>query len=241
MKIIKNFSPNYDRKKRTINSIKVIVIHYTGMQSERESIERLVNPSSKVSTHYLINRKGRVFNLVQDRLVAWHAGKSCWGKHNNLNKNSIGIELVNKGHKFGYTSFKKKQISSLIKLCKKLIKKYKISKKNIVGHSDIAPLRKIDPGEKFPWKYLAKNKVGIWYDHEPNFLKKYRRTKILIKKDKKKFIKNLDKIGYCFSVKNKSFFVKTIKAFQRHFRKELINGIFDQECFMIAQNLAKRL
>ena len=110
-----------------------------------------------------------------------------------------------------------------------------------MGHSDIAPLRKIDPGEKFPWKYLAKNKVGIWYDHEPNFLKKYRRTKILIKKDKKKFIKNLDKIGYCFSVKNKSFIVKIIKAFQRHFRKELINGIFDQECLMIAQNLAKKL
>ena len=241
MKIIKNFSPNYDRKKRVINSIQVIVIHYTGMQSERESIEKLVNPSSKVSSHYLINRKGRVFNLVQDRLVAWHAGKSCWRKLKNLNENSIGVELVNKGHKFGYTSFKKKQISSLIKLCKKLIKKYKISKKNIVGHSDIAPLRKIDPGEKFPWKYLAKNKVGIWYDYEPNFLKKYRRAKILIKKDKKKFIKNLDKIGYCFSVKNKSFFVKTIKAFQRHFRKELINGIFDQECFMIAQNLAKKL
>ena len=168
MKIIKNYSPNYDRKNRKINSMLVIVIHYTGMQSERESIERLVNPSSKVSSHYLINRKGRVFNLVQDRLVAWHAGKSCWRKLKNLNENSIGIELVNKGHKFGYTSFKKKQISSLIGLCKKLIKKYKINKKNIVGHSDIAPLRKIDPGEKFPWKYLAKNKVGIWHDYEPN-------------------------------------------------------------------------
>ena len=117
--------------------------------------------------------------MVQDSYVAWHAGKSCWGKYKNLNKNSIGIELVNKGHQFGYTSFKKKQISSLIKLCKKLIKKYKIKKKNIVGHSDIAPLRKIDPGEKFPWKYLVKNKVGIWHDYEPNFLRKFRRTKIL--------------------------------------------------------------
>jgi len=107
-------------------------------------------------------------------------GKSCWGRHKNLNENSIGIELVNKGHQFGYTSFKKKQISSLIKLCKKLIKKYKINKKNILGHSDIAPLRKIDPGEKFPWKYLAKNKVGIWHDYEPNLLRKFRRTKVLI-------------------------------------------------------------
>ena len=241
MKIIKNFSPNCDRKKRVINSIQVIVIHYTGMQSERESIERLVNPSSKVSSHYLINQKGRVFNLVQDRLVAWHAGKSCWRKLKNLNENSIGIELVNKGHKFGYTSFKKKQILSLIRLCKKLIKKYKINKKNITGHSDIAPLRKVDPGEKFPWKYLAKNKVGIWHDYEPNLLRKFRRTKVLIRQDKKRFVKNLNQIGYCFSAKNKLFFIKTIKAFQRHFRKELINGILDQECFTIAQNLTKKL
>ena len=108
MKIIKNFSPNYDKKKRSINSIKIVVIHYTGMQSERESIRRLINPNSKVSSQYLINSKGKVSNLVQDRYVAWHAGKSCWRRHRNLNKNSIGIELVNKGYQFGYTNFKKK-------------------------------------------------------------------------------------------------------------------------------------
>ena len=241
MEIIKNFSPNFDKKKRSINSIQIIVIHYTGMQSERESINRLCNPASKVSSHYFINQKGRAFRLVRDRYVAWHAGKSCWSKYKNLNKNSIGIELVNKGHQFGYTGFKKKQISSLVNLCKKLIKKYKIKKKNIVGHSDIAPLRKIDPGEKFPWEYLAKNKVGIWHDFKPNLLRKFRRKKVLIKRDKKKFVKNLNKIGYCFSAKNKLFFIKTIKAFQRHFRKELINGILDQECFIIAQNLIKKL
>ena len=211
------------------------------MHSERESIKRLCNPVSKVSSHYLINQKGKIIRLVPDKQVAWHAGKSCWGRYKNLNENSIGIELVNKGHQFGYTSFKKKQILSLIKLCKKLIKKYKIKKKNIIGHSDIAPLRKIDTGEKFPWKYLAKNKVGIWHDYEPNLLRKFRRTKVLTKQDKKRFIKNLNRVGYCFSAKNKPFFTKTIKAFQRHFRKELINGILDQECFMIAQNLTKKL
>ena len=235
------YSPNFNRKKRSINSIKIIIIHYTGMQSERESIIRLCNPKSKVSSHFLINQNGKVYRLVQDNRIAWHAGKSCWGKYKNLNENSIGIELVNKGHQFGYTRFKKKQISSLIKLCKTLIKKYKIKKKNIVGHSDIAPLRKIDPGEKFPWKYLVKNKVGIWHSYEPNFLKRHRRLKVLTKQDKKKFIKNLNKIGYCFSVKNKPFFIKIIKAFQRHFRKELINGILDHECLMIAQNLTKKL
>ena len=241
MKIKNYYTPNFKKKERSISSIKMVVIHYTGMQSERESIKRLCDPNSDVSCHYLINLKGEVIQMVQDVNAAWHAGKSCWGKYKNLNENSIGIELVNKGHQFGYTSFKKKQISSLINLCEKLIKKYKIKKKNIIGHSDIAPLRKIDPGEKFPWKYLAKNNIGIWHDHEPNLLRKYRRAKILVQQDKERFVKNLNKIGYCLSVHNKSFFIKTIKAFQRHFRKELINGILDQECFIIAQNLIKKL
>ena len=234
-------SPNYSKEKRLANSIKIIVIHYTGMQSERESIQKLCDSNSRVSCHYLINRNGRVFNLVHDKHIAWHAGKSCWGKYRNLNEDSIGIELVNKGYQFGYTSFKKKQISSLIKLCNRLIKKYKIKKRNIVGHSDIAPLRKIDPGEKFPWKYLSKNKIGIWHDYESNFLRKFRRIKISKKQHKKEFAKNLNKIGYCFPSSDKQFLIKTIEAFQRHFRKELINGFLDQECFVIAQNLTKRL
>ena len=211
------------------------------MQSERESLSRLTNPRSKVSSHFLINRNGKVYRLVNDNKIAWHAGKSSWGKYKNLNNNSIGIELVNKGHKFGYTNFKKKQISSLIKICKSLIKKYKIKKKNVIGHSDIAPLRKIDPGEKFPWKLMADKKIGIWHDCKSNFLKKYRNIKNLEKKDKIKFIKSLHKIGYCFFSKKKYFLAKIIKAFQRHYRKELINGHIDKECLIIAQNLLKKL
>ena len=151
-------SPNFSNKTRSVNSIKLVVIHYTGMQSERESIKRLCNPNSKVSCHYLVSQNGKIFKLVKETHTAWHAGKSCWGKYKNLNENSIGIELVNKGHQFGYTGFKKKQILALVKLCKKLIIRYKVKKKNIVGHSDVAPLRKKDPGEKFPWKYLSKKK-----------------------------------------------------------------------------------
>ena len=158
MKINVIHSPNFDQRKRSSKSIKLLVIHYTGMQSERESIMRLCNPKYKVSSHFVINQNGKIYRLVQDDQTAWHAGKSCWGKYKNLNKNSIGIELVNKGHEFGYTNFKKKQLSSLIKICKNLIRKYRIKKQNIVGHSDVAPLRKIDPGEKFPWKKLAKKK-----------------------------------------------------------------------------------
>ena len=211
------------------------------MQSERESLNRLTDPKSKVSSHFLINHKGKIFRLVKDNQIAWHAGKSCWGQYKNLNKNSIGIELVNKGHEFGYTNFKKKQLSSLIKICKSLIKKYKIKKKNVIGHSDVAPLRKIDPGEKFPWKQLANSKVGIWHSCKLSLLRKHRLIKISKKKDKIKFIKNLNKIGYCFSNKKKSFFIKTMKAFQRHYRKELIDGLVDKECLIIAQNLSKKL
>ena len=235
------YSPNFNKKKRSINSIKIIIIHYTGMQSERESIIKLCNMQSKVSSHFLINQNGKVYRLVQDNQIAWHAGKSCWGNYKNLNKNSIGIELVNKGHQFGYTHFRKKQLLSLIKICKILIKRYKIKKKNIVGHSDIAPLRKIDPGEKFPWKYLAKKKIGIWHDYKPNFLRKFRKNKIYKKHDEEKFFKNLNNIGYCFSFKKRFFLTKTLKAFQRHYRKELINGLLDKECLIIAQNLRKKL
>ncbi len=240
MKIHHIFSPNFNKSKRSKNLIRSIIIHYTGMQSERESINRLCNPKSKVSSHFLINENGKVYRLVHDDQIAWHAGKSCWKKYKNLNKNSIGIELVNKGHRFGYKNFKKKQLKSLIKICKILIKKYKINKKNIVGHSDIAPLRKIDPGEKFPWRQLAKENIGIWHDYRSNFLRKYRKIKIQTKYDKEKFIKSLVRMGYCFSVKKKFFFVKIVKAFQRHYRKELVNGNLDKECLIIAQNLSKK-
>ena len=125
MKIKTFLSPNFDKKKRLKSSIKIIVIHYTGMQSERESLTRLCANNSKVSSHFLINRVGKIYRLVQDHHIAWHAGKSSWGKYRNLNRNSIGIELVNKGHQFGYQNFTKKQILSLIKVCQKLLENIK--------------------------------------------------------------------------------------------------------------------
>ena len=122
MKIIPNLSPNYSKKNRPKREIKFVIIHYTGMQSEIESIKKLKDPKHQVSCHYLINRKGEIIRMVNDLKIAWHAGKSKWKTFTNLNNNSIGIELVNKGHRFGYQSFSKKQISSLIALCKNLKK-----------------------------------------------------------------------------------------------------------------------
>ena len=119
-----NLSPNFSKKLRNKKDIKFIVIHYTGMQSEIESLKRLKDPKSEVSCHYLINRKGQIKQMVTDSRIAWHAGKSKWKKFNNLNSNSIGIELVNRGHEWGYQNYTKTQIKNLIKLCRNLKKKY---------------------------------------------------------------------------------------------------------------------
>ena len=164
MRIKVDFSPNFSKKPRLRKDISLVIIHYTGMQSEIESLNRLKNPLSKVSCHYFINRRGEVSQLVKDSHVAWHAGKSKWKNFINLNYNSIGIELQNRGHKFGYQTFSHKQIKNLIILCKKLKKKYHIKKDSFLGHSDIAPLRKIDPGEKFPWRNLSSHN-SVSYTH----------------------------------------------------------------------------
>ena len=200
------------------------------MQSEIESIKRLKNPKSKVSCHYLINRKGKIVKMVDDKNVAWHAGKSKWKKLIDLNKNSIGIELVNKGHQFGYQNFSKPQIKSLIWLCKKLKRKYSIKTENFLGHSDIAPLRKSDPGEKFPWKILSNHKLGKWY--------KIQNLNIDInsKEIKSLFFKNLNKIGYrYFSINKRSIKdKKVINCFQQHYLPNNVTGRIDQKTFKIS-------
>ena len=242
MKFILNFSPNFDAKKRKKSEIKFIVFHYTGMKSEKKAIDKLLDYNSKVSCHYLINYNGDIIKMVPDIYQAWHAGNSGWKKFKFLNKNSIGIEITNPGHEFKYKKFSKKQIYSLIKLSKHLSKKFKINSKSILGHSDIAPDRKMDPGEKFPWEFLSKNKIGIWHDLTQSKIKKDRRLKIS-NPLKLKFINNLFKIGYPRSSKiNKNKYDKIITfAFQRRFRQELVNGKIDKECLLISENLIKKL
>jgi len=233
-------SPNHSLKDRNKKKIKFIVIHYTGMQSERLCIRRLIKKSSKVSTHYLITRKGSITRMVDEKKTAWHAGKSKWKNLINLNSQSIGIELVNKGHQFGYENFSNKQITNLILLCKSLVKKYKIKNQNIVGHSDIAPLRKKDPGEKFPWHLLSKKKIGYWYNTSKVNLK----NKDLSKSDLRNFFfNNLYKIGYRYFDKKKSSKndSKIVKTFQRRFRQNKVNGIIDQKCLQISYYLASSL
>ena len=243
MKIFTNYSPNFNPKKRKTSQIKFLIFHYTGMKKESNAIKKLTNSKSKVSCHYFIKNNGETLVMVPDLYVAWHAGKSQWKNYRLLNKNSIGVEINNPGHEFNYKKFSKKQVQSIITLSEILIKKYKIKSKNILGHSDIAPERKNDPGEKFPWKQLAKRGIGLWHSISIQSLKKNRKIK-LDKNSEKIFYDNLSKIGYITKnseySKNRKFNNCVVKAFQRRFRQELINGKVDKECLIISKNIIKK-
>ena len=239
LKMATSYSPNFNLPKRAKNRIKFIIIHYTGMKKESAAIKRLQDPKSKVSSHYLIKRNGEIINLVPDLFEAWHAGVSNWKHFKSLNKNSIGIEITNPGHQHGYKKFSKKQIFSLQKLLKILVKKYKIKKNYVLGHSDISPDRKKDPGEKFPWEILAKKKLSFWHNLDQKKIKKFREKNLITRIEENLFLKNLYKIGY--NDVNKFNPKKNIKyltlAFQRRFRQSLVNGKIDRECLLISKNL----
>src|SRR6056300_945162 len=233
-----NYSLNFDLKKRKKEKIKFIIFHYTGMKKEKDAINKLISQNSKVSSHYLIKKNGEILTIVPDLYTAWHAGISRWKNYNSLNRYSIGIEISNPGHDNKYDKFTKKQIHSILKLSKFLIKKYNIKSKFILYHSDISPDRKKDPGEKFPWEFLSKKKIGYWHSLNERKLQKLRNQKIS-KSEENAFVKNLNKIGYSKNlVKKNNHFKKILTtAFQRRFRPKLVNGVIDKECFIISKNL----
>ena len=233
-----NYSINFSLPKRSKKKIIFIIIHYTGMKNELEAIKRLCDYRSNVSSHYFVKNNGEILNLVPDLYEAWHAGKSSWKHYKFLNKFSIGIEVSNPGHEHGYKKFNSSQISSLIKLLKYLQKKYNVKNQNILGHSDIAPDRKKDPGEKFPWRKLADKNLCKWHNLSSAKMKKKRNMKVSFF-EKKIFFRNLKKIGYSKidKIKDNSYEINVVKAFQRKFRQNLINGKIDQECLLISKNL----
>ena len=242
LKMAESYSPNFSLPKRPKKRIKFIIIHYTGMKKESLAIKRLQNPKSKVSSHYLIKNNGEILRLVPDLYEAWHAGVSSWKNFKSLNQNSIGIEITNPGHRYGYKNFSSNQIFSLKKLLNFLIEEFRINKKCILGHSDVCPDRKKDPGEKFPWEMLAKNKIGFWHNLNKKKIKKFRNKKFLTKIEEKMFLKNLYKIGYndVGGVKFHQNLKFLALAFQRRFRQSLVNGKLDNECLLISKNLVSQ-
>lgn len=153
-------SPNFNSRDGT--PVDMLVLHYTGMQTAQEAFDRLCDPAAEVSAHYMIEEDGTLSVLVDEADRAWHAGVAQWRGQSNINSRSVGIELVNPGHEFGYRAFPDAQIRVLIDLCRGILERHDIPARNVIGHSDVAPTRKEDPGELFPWALLAKNDIGLW-------------------------------------------------------------------------------
>lgn len=159
MNVIEAASPNFDARTATPS---ILVLHYTGMRTGEEAIARLRDPDSRVSSHYVVEEDGRIFRLVAEERRAWHAGVSFWRGRRNVNGDSIGIEIVNPGHEFGYRPFPEAQVAAVTDLIADIRTRWSIEDRDIVGHSDVAPTRKDDPGELFPWKRLAEAGHGVW-------------------------------------------------------------------------------
>jgi N-acetylmuramoyl-L-alanine amidase len=158
-------SPNFDARPAGL-PVDHLVLHYTGMVSASAALARLRDPAAKVSSHYVVDEDGTVYALVEESHRAWHAGVSYWRGARGLNDRSIGIEIVNPGHEWGYRAFPAAQLAALRDLCARILTRHPIPARNVVGHSDIAPDRKQDPGELFPWAWLAAHGVGLWTEAE---------------------------------------------------------------------------
>ena len=207
MRLIQRPSPNQDARDTAVD---MLVIHYTGMPSAEAALARLCNPAAKVSAHYTIDEDGTVYAHVPEERRAWHAGLSFWAGTRNVNSCSVGIELVNPGHEFGYRPFSGAQIAALIELSQGILARHAIDAHHVVGHSDVAPARKDDPGELFPWKRLAEAGIGVW----PSAGQGAAPAEALIR------------YGYDPDISDE----KRILAFQRHFRPAALTGIWDAEC-----------
>lgn len=211
--MIETPSPNFDERKLPVT---MLVLHYTGMPDAASALNWMTDPVSKVSAHYCVTEDGQVIRMVDESKRAWHAGVACWRGVTDINSASIGIEIVNPGHEWGYRPFPEEQISALIPLVGGIVKRYGITRGNIVGHSDVAPARKQDPGELFPWHRLSRLRLAL-----------PRPTKNLMDPHWTDggFLLALERFGYDITDP-----VAAIRAFQRRYRPEMIDGIIDGEC-----------
>ena len=214
-------SPNFDA--RPIGGpIDMLVLHYTGMESAKAALDRLCDPAAKVSAHYLIDEDGSITAMVDESARAWHAGASCWRGNRDVNARSIGIELVNPGHDNGYRAFPEAQMAALERLAAEILARHPIPPRNVVAHSDVAPIRKIDPGELFDWRRLALRGIGLWPESATG------RTGDVT-----------DALAaYGYDVTDAK---AAVSAFQRRFRPACFDGVADEETAALAAGLLRQL
>jgi N-acetylmuramoyl-L-alanine amidase len=231
-------SPNNDERPGN-RKPDMIILHYTGMQDGQSALDRLCDAQSRVSSHYLAFEDGRIVQMVEESHRAWHAGKSFWAGESDLNACSIGIEIVNPGHDFGYPDFPKRQIAAVITLCRSIGTRNTIARSRVLAHSDVAPSRKQDPGEKFPWRTLHDSGVGIWVKPAPIV----EGERMLALGDRGDAIlelqEGLAEYGYGIAV-NGNFDSTThdvVAAFQRHFRPERVDGVADRSTRLTLRDL----
>lgn len=219
MEIARHPSPNHEPRPDGV-PVDILLLHYTGMETGTAALDRLCDPAAKVSAHYLVEEDGRVFRLVDEARRAWHAGVACWAGESDINSRSVGIELVNPGHEFGYRPFPESQMAALIDLARDILAHYPIPSHRVLGHSDVAPARKQDPGELFDWRRLAEAGIGIW----PQSVEPPVHTPPVTW-----FQAGLAEFGYCLS-RSGALDADTqavLAAFQRHFRPEEVSGAPD--------------
>lgn len=230
MQIIERPSPNQNARAPG-SVIDMLVLHYTGMISPEHALARLRDAKAKVSSHYLIDEDGRIYRLVAEERRAWHAGVSYWAGERDINSRSIGIELVNPGHELGYRDFPERQMQALAELANEILSRHPIPPRHVLGHSDVAPGRKRDPGELFDWQWLAAQGVGLWPDQiTPD---------TALRLDISDLQTNLARFGYevpqtgIYGVQTRA----AVTAFQRHFRPSNVDGVADAQTSAILQQL----
>jgi len=224
MNITEAPSPNFDARTAPPS---VLVLHYTGMKTGPEALDRLCDPAARVSSHYLVEEDGRIFRLVAEERRAWHAGVSYWRGRRNLNGDSLGIEIVNPGHEWGYRPFPDAQIAAVTALVADIRTRWQIEDRDIVGHSDVAPARKDDPGELFPWKALAAAGHGLWAEADPapgDPMGEGADGPIVFALQA-----GFTRLGYDLPPSGRfdADTTAVVRAFQRHWRPEQVDGIAD--------------
>ena len=226
LKICDRPSPNHAPRGAPAR-IDMLVLHYTGMPSAEAAIGRLCDPGAKVSAHYVVEENGRIWRLVPENRRAFHAGISCWQGEADLNLVSIGIEIVNPGHEWGYRPFPEPQMATVEELCRDILSRWRIPPYRIVGHSDIAPERKSDPGELFDWARLARAGIGLWPEPPANQARRRGRGVGVV--ERAAALADLARIGYCVGAATERV---AVAAFQRRFRPERWDGLVDGETRM---------